>query len=235
MENEILLTHGSDVVDVNGDALGRLVDVERDFLVVEKGFFFPTDRLVPVSAIATYNEQKVHLTLTKDEVLGESVERTQSVPATGVPEAQQADPTATWPRTGGERQRIDDDVLRIPVHEEKLDVSRRVAEAGEVIVSKEVVTETERIDVPVTEERVRIEWRTPTGEIGEDGEEIFEEGVFEVPVTREEIDVRKRVVQAGEVEISKEEVELVERATETIRKEVVEIDERGVQKRDQPE
>ena len=90
-------------------------------------------------------------------------------------------------------------------------------------LSKRVVTEQETMQVPVTEERVRVDWKAPSGEVTADGE-VFEEGTFEVPVSREEVDVSKRTVQTGEVQVTKEREQRTQKVTDSVRREVVDVD-----------
>ncbi len=60
---------GTDVVGSDGDKVGEVIGANASYLVVEKGFFFPTDYYVPMSAIASYDGEKVVLAVTKDEAL----------------------------------------------------------------------------------------------------------------------------------------------------------------------
>jgi hypothetical protein len=60
---------GTDVVGSDGDKVGEVIGANTSYLVVEKGFFFPTDYYVPMSAIANYDGEKVVLTVTKEEAL----------------------------------------------------------------------------------------------------------------------------------------------------------------------
>jgi uncharacterized protein (TIGR02271 family) len=99
-----------------------------------------------------------------------------------------------------------------------------------VTISKQVITEQQTIDVPVTEERARVEWRAPTEE-ATDEDEIFGEGTIEVPVSREVVDVSKRTVQTGELEVTKERTRQPQRVTESVRREVVDVDGATVEKR----
>jgi uncharacterized protein (TIGR02271 family) len=84
--------------------------------------------------------------------------------------------------------------------------------------------------VPVREERVRVDYRAPSGETPA-GEATFEEGTIEVPVRREEVEVQKRVKQTGEVDVTKEVDEHTERVTDTVRKERVEVDDSTAEQR----
>ena len=115
------------------------------------------------------------------------------------------------------------DSLRVPVHEGHLAASKHQAQAGEVVISKQVVTEQETIQVPVTEERVRVEWREPTGQVTADGD-VFEEGVIEVPVSGEVMEVTKRAVKTAELEVTRERQQRTQKITDSVRREVVDVD-----------
>lgn len=63
------LREGTEVVGADGDKVGKVIAVHPDYVVVEKGFFFPTDYFIPTSAIANYDGDKAYLAVTKDEAL----------------------------------------------------------------------------------------------------------------------------------------------------------------------
>src|ERR671933_1450256 len=121
----------------------------------------------------------------------------------------------------------DEDELRVQRVEEELRAGTMEREAGALRVRKRVRTEREQISVPtrheeVSVERVPVEGREASeAEIGED--EVFMPGTEEEvvtekrPVVKEEIRVRKDVVEGEEVveeDVRKEEVD-VEDATTT--------------------
>src|SRR5687767_829921 len=66
---------GSDIIGSDGEKLG-VVDslvVEPDngtirSVIVRKGFFFPTDKVLPISSVTRVNEERVEVNLTKDDV-----------------------------------------------------------------------------------------------------------------------------------------------------------------------
>src|SRR4051794_18662837 len=60
---------GATVFDANGDKLGKVHTVEADQFIVEKGFFFPTDYIVPSSVVTRVTEDEVYLSVTKDEAI----------------------------------------------------------------------------------------------------------------------------------------------------------------------
>ena len=61
---------GAEVFGADGDKVGTVAAVYPGYIVVEKGFFFPTDYYIPVSAIASYDTDRVYLTVSKDAALG---------------------------------------------------------------------------------------------------------------------------------------------------------------------
>jgi len=260
-------SEGTDVVGSDGNKVGEVVAVHQNYVVVEKGFFFPTDYYIPTSAIANYDGDKIHLNVTKDAALDQGWDTAPADDAsytttttdtvgttdayatdmgatdvgattmgaaglTGGTDAYAADATTSDAYVGGTQgsttSRVEgDDVLRVPVHEEELTATTRQREVGEVQVSKDVVAEEQVLQVPVTEERVRVQRVAVDREAGAD-ETAFQEGTIEVPIRGEEVDLQKRTRVAEEVEIAKEAVQRTEQVAGTVRREEVRVDETGV-------
>ena len=111
--------------------------------------------------------------------------------------------------------------LRVQRSEEERRDGNREREAGEVGVRKTVRTDRERMEVPtrreeVTVDRVPVDSETSEADIGEDE--------VSVPVTEEVVVVEKRPVAKEEVRIRKDVVEDTEVVEEEVRREEVEID-----------
>ena len=118
-----------------------------------------------------------------------------------------------------------DDEIRIPVMEEELTATVRQQEAGAVRIQKDVVAEERTLEVPVTEERIRVERRVVDRAATSADAGAFEETVIDVPLRTETVDVQKHARVAEEVIVSKEAVQHTERITDTVRKEEVFVDE----------
>lgn len=236
------ISEGTDVVGVDGDKVGEVVAVHPNYIVVEKGFFFPTDYYIPTSAISTYDGDKVYLTVSKDEALNQGWDAVPTetayddtvgvapvAPATTDVYATDVDQTTDVYATDVERAATvaDTDTLRVPLHEEELTATKRERQIGEVTVEKDVVTEEQVMEVPVTEERVRVERHVVDRDATGDAD-AFEEGTIEVPISGEEVDVQKNVRVTEEVEIDKEVVQRTEEVAGTVRREEVRVDETGV-------
>jgi uncharacterized protein (TIGR02271 family) len=125
-------------------------------------------------------------------------------------------------RTSQERGRDD----RVTLSEEQLEVNRRPHEAGEVRVGKHVETEHVRQEVPVRHEEVEIERRPITGDRMDATPRIGEDEI-RVPVMEEGVVVQKRTVPTEEIVVRKRQVEETETVEADLRRERVDIDERG--------
>src|SRR5688500_9956971 len=221
------IINGAEVFGADGEKLGTVAAVYPGYIVVEKGFFFPTDYYIPMSAVASSDNDQVYLTLAKDAALNSgwdaqpadletaSFDTSMATGATGIREGFGA----------GTAQVATDEEIRVPVMEEELTATVREQEAGAVRIEKDVVTEQRTLDVPVTEERVRVERRVVDRPVSAADADAFEETVIEVPLRSETVDVQKQARVAEEVVVSKEAVERTERVTDTVRKEEVFVDE----------
>jgi hypothetical protein len=81
MENETIL-EGAEVMDAEGERLGGVIAASPDYIVVEQGFFFPTDFYIPRTVIDKIEDAIVHLTITKQAALtaGWTLDRTHPDP-----------------------------------------------------------------------------------------------------------------------------------------------------------
>jgi uncharacterized protein (TIGR02271 family) len=119
---------------------------------------------------------------------------------------------------------------RITRAEEELAVGKRQVPAGEVTVRKSVDTEHVSERVPVTREEVTVERRpVEAGDVR--AAEIGEDRII-VPVTEEEVIVEKRPVVKEEVVLRTRTVEDTEEVEADLRRERVDVDERGRARRD---
>ena len=121
----------------------------------------------------------------------------------------------------GREGKRDEDELRVQRSEEELRAGTREREAGEVGVRKNVRTEHEQVRVPKRREEVSVD-RVPVDEERTDAE-IGDDEVS-VPVVEEEVVVDKQPVVKEEIRIRKDVVEDEEVVEEDVRKEEVDVD-----------
>ena len=122
---------------------------------------------------------------------------------------------------GREGDLRDEDEIRVQRSEEELRTGTREREAGEVGVRKSVRTEREQVRVPKRREEVSVE-RVPVDEEGT-GAEIGDDEVS-VPVVEEEVVVDKRPVVKEEIRVRKDVVQDEEVVEEDVRKEEVDVE-----------
>jgi uncharacterized protein (TIGR02271 family) len=117
-----------------------------------------------------------------------------------------------------------EDELRIPVVEEKLTGTVRPTEVGAVRIEKRIVAEDRVLEVPVTDEQIRVERRIVDRPVGAETQ-AFEEIVIDVPVTTEQVELQKQARVAEEIVVSKEATQRTEQVSDTVRREEVYVDE----------
>ncbi len=125
---------------------------------------------------------------------------------------------AATPSTDAEPVMTSKGAQRFELLKEVLQVNKRRVQTGEVTLRKEVITEMQTVQVPVTREELIITRRqvtnaeVATGEIGT-SEEI------RVPLSEEQVTVEKLPVVSEEVIVGKREVHQTEQVQETVRRE----------------
>ena len=227
---------GYEVYDPNGEKIGKVDDLfvdENDnpeYVGVKMGFLGTSSTLIPMDTI-TVDESAGRLVTSADKETVKNgptfdddreispdfenevysyygLQRTETTEERGAYDA--------YPR-----ESTDEDELRVQRSEEELRAGTREREAGALNVRKRVVTERQQMEVPtrreeVTVDRVPVDSETSEADIGD--EEI------RVPVTEEEVVVEKRPVAKEEVRIRKDVVEDTEVVEEDVRKEEVDVD-----------
>jgi len=250
-DSTLNLTQGMDVVGSDGEKVGSVQDVQGDYVVVSKGFFFPTDYYIPFSALNNADGNSVYLNVSKDEALNQGWDQVpeatttststydeQPITDAGLPIDNPVGGTTTG--TGVmdtedqpfdhhvDRGQVahddvrDNDTINVPLTEEELTARTREVERGQVQIDKVVSAEERSLDVPVTEEHVHVTRRTVDRDVNA-GDATFEEGTIDVPVYGEEVDLEKRARVREEIEISKDATTETERVSGTVRREDVRV------------
>ena len=119
----------------------------------------------------------------------------------------------------------DEDELRVQRTEEELRAGTAEREAGSVQVRKRVRTDREQVEVPTRREEVSVE-RVPV-EGGAATEAEIGDDEVSIPVTEEEVVVEKRPVAKEEIRVRKDVVEDTEVVEEDVRREEVDVDDQS--------
>jgi uncharacterized protein (TIGR02271 family) len=111
------------------------------------------------------------------------------------------------------------------LREEQLQTYKQPVEKGEVGLRKEVTSEQQSVDVPVTHEEVYIERRPGSGQPSD--APIGEGETARVPVREEQVGVNKQQVVREEVELGKRQVQDTKHVSDTVRKEQARVEREG--------
>lgn len=106
----------------------------------------------------------------------------------------------------------------IELRAERLVINKQRLKNGEARVRKQIVTEVQSIEVPVSHEELVIERQAVTEDAQVDGEAIADETI-RIPLTEEKVNIAKETFVTEEVEISKRHVDEVEHISDTVRHE----------------
>ncbi len=125
----------------------------------------------------------------------------------------------------GQTQVIDDDVVRVERYEENLIVDKEVAQVDTVRIHKRVVEEPQTITTELAYEEYEVE-RIPVNRAWKPGDDSFrQEGdVLIVPILGEIVEVMRRKVVVEELRLTKRIRTEQREVTETVRKEVVDLE-----------
>jgi uncharacterized protein (TIGR02271 family) len=113
----------------------------------------------------------------------------------------------------------------VQLREEQLQANKQQVQTGEVALRKEVVTEQQSINVPVTHEEVVVERRPVSGQSTD--QPIGEGETYRVPVSEEQVNVTKQTVPTGEVSVGKRQVQDTQQVSDTVRREEARVERQG--------
>jgi uncharacterized protein (TIGR02271 family) len=248
---------GYDAYTDRDEKVGSIYDALVDetgrfrYLVIDTGFWiFGKKVLVPIGRVRMdYDRHRVYVTglskeqaenlpeyndnMTVDYDYEERVRNTYRPAATGTA-ATAAQPTYNRDTYNYDSDRSLYDVdegnnQKIRLYEERLLANKERHKTGEVTVGKHIETETASVSVPVEKERVIIERTTPTDsrEVTPGAADFREGEVARVEVYEETADIQKKAFVREEVNVRKEVARDTVEATETLRREELDIDADG--------
>jgi uncharacterized protein (TIGR02271 family) len=117
------------------------------------------------------------------------------------------------------------------LREEQLDVHTERMQTGEVSLRKEIITETQTIEVPVTREEIVVERRSLDGVPREGSLDAagldMDQKEIRIPVSEEFVHIDKKVVPREEIRVSKEKITDTKTVSEDVRREEAQVDSDG--------
>ena len=171
----------------NDEDFGEVQDIQGNYVLVQKGIIDKEKFYIPKDQAESYDGDVLRFRISKEDL-----------------DQYQHEPPSTWDSDSAQETTYERDTTeeeRIPLSEERLDVSKKSQE-NQARVTKKPVTESKTVEVPLTREEVSIERRPASGQT-EAQSPIQSEEEITIPLKREEAQVSKKPYVKEEAVIKK--------------------------------
>jgi uncharacterized protein (TIGR02271 family) len=203
---------------LNDADFGEVQEVTDGFVITQRGLIDVVAFGIPKEKAESYDGSVLRFNVSEDEAFskypGEDTDETLSQEEDLTIDKME-DPLQST------HDKETEESTTVPLIGERVDVSKRIQEST-VTITKEPITETKTIEVPVTHEEISIERRKATGEqTSTEQKPVTSNEEIEIPVKREEIEVTKIPYVKEEVVVKKKPVTETKEITEEITTEKV--------------
>ena len=171
----------------NDEDLGEVQEISDGNVVVQKGLINKEKFYIPQNLAESYDGSVLRFSVSEEDVVNKYA-GDSSPPSI---EDQYSSTTAidSGGGSGGGIQVEENEENTIPVTDEKLDVTKDIQES-QTTLTKEPITETKTVEVPITHEEVTIEIRPPSGQTKAQ-EPVSSKENIPIPLKKEEVEVSK--------------------------------------------
>ena len=201
-----------EVRGTNDEDFGEVQDIQGNYVLVQKGIINKEQFYIPKDQAESYDGDVLRFRISQEDL-----NQFQHEPPS-IWDSDSTQETTTYERDTNEE--------RIPLSEERLDVSKESQE-DQATITKKPVTETKTVEVPLTREEVSIERRPASGQT-EAQSPIQSEEEITIPLKREEAQVSKKPYVKEEAVIKKKAFRDTKEITEDVTSE--ELDTSNVDK-----
>jgi uncharacterized protein (TIGR02271 family) len=183
----------------NDEDLGEVQEITNGYIVVQKGLINKEKFHIPQDKAESYDGSVLRFSISEEDVVNRYAE--DSSPPSIEDQYESTTAIDSGGGSGGGIQVEEDEEKAVPLTDEKLDVTKGIQE-GQATLTKEPITETKTVEVPVTHEEVTIEIRPPSGQTKAQ-EPVSSEENITIPLKREEVEVSKTAFVKEEAVIKK--------------------------------
>lgn len=201
--------------DKNNEDLGEVEEIGIDHIFIQKGLMNKEKFYIPYSEVESYDGNVLRFKLSEEEIKSNYA----------------GDPSASSPNVSiikddtkieDKRSESESDSTIHPLVEEKLNISKTEVIYKEAKLIKEPVTETKKIEVPVTHEELVVE-RRPAGKnvpsIQDLEPPVISRQEIKIPLKREQVEIKKETYIKEEVVVKKKRILETKTITEEVRSE----------------
>ena len=185
---------------IDNEDLGEVQEVQGNYVLVQKGIINKEKFYIPKDQAESYDGDVLRFKISQEDL-----------------NQYQHEPPSIWDSDSIQETTTDErdtDEERIPLTEEKLDVSKRYQE-DQATITKKPVKETKTVEVPLTREEISIERRPASGQ-KEAQSPIQSEKDIKIPLKREEAEIIKKPYVKEEVAVKKKKVTDKKKVTEDV-------------------
>jgi uncharacterized protein (TIGR02271 family) len=171
----------------NDEDFGEVQDIQGNYVLVQRGIIDKEKFYIPKDQAESYDGDVLRFRISQEDL-----------------DQYQHEPPSIWDSDSAQESTYERDTTeeeRIPLSEERLDVSKKSQE-NQARVTKKPVTESKTVEVPLTREEVSIERRPASGQT-EAQSPIQSEEEITIPLKREEAQVSKKPYVKEEAVIKK--------------------------------
>lgn len=191
---------------INDEDFGEVQDVQSNYVLVQKGMINKERYYIPKDQAESYDGDTLRFRISEQDLS----------------QFQQEPPTIYGENTlekitTNQQEDIEKEEARIPLTEERLNVSK-TSQENQATITKKPVTETKTVEIPVTREEISIEKRSPTkgSETEAQSSPIQSEEEIKIPLRKEKVEVTKKPYVKEEVAVKKNKVTDKKRVTEDV-------------------
>ena len=200
----------------NDEDLGKVQEVGDTYVLVQKGLISKEKFYIPQSEVEGYNGDVLRFKISEDDIRSKYLGDMPPSVSSSV------DDNTDNNEEENIAKQEESESTRVPLVEEKLNVSKREVTYKEATLIKEPATETKTVEVPVTHEELIVERRPPTEATTSQDElkpPVTTREEIKIPLKREEFEVKKEPFVKEEAVIKKKRVEERKTITEDVKSE----------------
>ena len=190
---------------INDEDLGEVQEVGDTYVLVQKGLINKEKYYIPQNEVESYDGNILRFKLSEEEIKGKYLG--DSPPLT---------------RNTGKDGKEESESTRVPLVEERLNISKRDVTYKEATLIKEPLTETKTVELPITHEELIVE-RRPASESTTSTSDlkppVISKEEIKIPLKKEEVEVKKEPYVKEEVVLKKRRVTETKTITEEVKSE----------------
>ena len=197
----------------NDEDLGEVQEVGENYVLVQRGMINKDKFYIPRDMVESYDGDVLRFSITEEDAksrfLGDYPPSSSRTADEGLTAARKAEETTTT----------------VPLTEERLDASKKES-TREATITKEPITETKTVEVPVTHEEISVERSPASGSTTSSTaaeRPVQSKTETKVPLKQEEVQVTKQPYVKEEVSVKKKPVTETRTVTDKVTSEKVKV------------